>query len=220
MHEIVVAHKGITLRHCLQRMLAFCALDAYRAYDRRGALLNAEHGDVIHEDHVHCVNAMHARCPLVAWQPFIPGERFLGRLPQGVHLLEMPDQDWPETRDSVAGVIAEITNRRSIGIAAATKVLALKRPDLVPACDAQLVTWCNVSSYYHSERAAQTMDRLREIGRAGDNLATLRSLQAELATRELDGEPIRLSTTRILEVLCWMATTDRYTEMLRLLGWE
>lgn len=220
MPSISLDIEGDVLCHCVERMLVFCALDAYRKYDLRGAELNEVHGDIIHRDHVQCINVMNARSPVAAWECLMPADALLGGLPPDRHLLEMSDEQWEETRDPVREVIEQMTSVSGIGLAAATKMLALKRPDLVPACDAQLVEYFGIEGSTDADKAVELMGRFRSIAQDSENLNALASLKAELENHELFGCPIQLSTTRILEALCWMETTESHRGLWHVMGWE
>jgi hypothetical protein len=99
-------------------------------------------------------------------------------------------------------------------------MLALKRPDLIPACDAQLVASFQVKDSSDAGKAVALMQRFRAIAAKAGNLDALAALKERLAERELFGHPINLSTTRILEALCWMETDKGYRELWQLLGWQ
>ncbi|MEI6502395.1 MAG: DUF6308 family protein [Armatimonadota bacterium] len=145
----------------------------------------------------------------------------IGSLPTDKHLLEMSEDEWSKLRPKVCAAIDRMTSVTGIGLASATKMLALKRPELVSACDAQLVTYFGVSASPHVAAAMALMERFRVIAAHTDNLDALATIKGELAACTMFGQPVCLSTTRILEALCWMeATEGGYSDLWAALAWD
>ncbi len=221
MITIVPGVAGVApIGYCLERTLVYCALGAYRTYDLRGAALNDECDDAITPEHVGCINSMSAHSPLALWAPFIPGTDLLASLPSDESLLTMAAAEWEATRPQVETAIQTIAETSGIALAGATKMLALKRPRLIPPCDAQLVELFDVDATLStSGKAIALMEAFRWIAQQDDNMASLEAIQEGLALREMFGRPINLSTTRILEVLFWMATHEGFAALWPAMGW-
>ena len=193
-----------TLGNCLGRMLYYCNKMAYKHYDLAGAQLRQDHPNEIVEGDIRCVNAMSARSKHCYWKKLMRRKALIAKLPSDRHLLEMTQEEWDDIKPLLRRVIKVMTSRPHIRLARATKMSALKRPDLIPACDAKLVGHFHIEGSTDAERVIGLMERFREIAKCSGNLDALRAVKAELAEKELFGRPIELSTTRILEALCWM----------------
>lgn len=187
--------------------------------DLRGQDLNQRYGDVINTEYVECTNAMNARAPSSAWEKLMPGTDLLAQLPPDKHWLEMSQQEWEDVQSCIHCVIARMTKVKHIKLTGATKMLALKRPDLIAACDSQLVGFFDLTEDSEADKAIAVMERLRGIVAQPGNQEALCALRKKLAAHKLFGRPIMLSTTRIFEVLCWMETDEGYQSLWGLLGW-
>lgn len=145
--------------------------------------------------------SMAARAPEKWWGGLLDGARrpWLDAVDPTWDLLELPDVEWNEhhVTDHVrAALEAMIGDHR--GLSVATKLLHLKRPALVPILDSLVVDQLGGRGLAGSV----VIEQVRAEGRR--NLDALKRIQDELATVDgADGQPIRRSLVRILDVLLW-----------------
>ncbi len=150
--------------------------------------------------------SMGTRSKRSRWEPIINK----GELPELLKLdptwdlILMDESDWERNQVPVrieAAVDALV--RPYIQIAAATKVLHIKRPALVPVCDADVLGRLGVTE---SEASRATMAVCVDLRREGRRLLEpLSALQVQVA-EELHQQ---ISLVRILEVLIWKSHPNR-----------
>lgn len=145
--------------------------------------------------------SMATRTPDKWWIELLDGvpRPWLAALDPAWTLLDLSDAAWEEARvtDRLRAALKEMVGDHR-GLSVATKLLHLKRPGLVPILDRLVVDQLGGRGL---EGAALTV-HLRAEGLR--NLDALQSIQRELATIVgSDGQPIRRSLVRILDVLLW-----------------
>ncbi len=199
----LVGHRdGVVVRDCIGKLRWFCEHDAYPYYD---ALVDdyRDKPDVITREVLYRANsAMRARSSVRAWQVFLEKPMpELAALPMGVDLVDAPPQQYEEARKRLAACYRILTATPGITDTAASKVLYLKRPELVAISDSYVrhILGVNQRTTY-AEQGLAVADAVREVGRA--NAPLLSWLQSELAGSK--PEPIRLSKARIVDILLWM----------------
>ena len=159
------------------------------------------------DNDVNVINrSMGTRSKRTRWEPIISK----GELPELLtldptwDLILMDEADWE--RNQVPGRIEAAVDalvRPYIQIAAATKVLHIKRPALVPVCDADVLGRLGVTESEASRATVAVCVDLRREGRR--LLEPLSALQVRVA-EELHQE---ISLVRILEVLIWKSHPNR-----------
>src|SRR4051794_6274164 len=92
----------IILSRCEEKLRDFCLHDAYRGYD-----LTATVDDLVTMTQFNAVNdAMKARTPLNAWQPFLAPNTVphLAQVPKDLDLIDSSDPDYAAGRECVRRV--------------------------------------------------------------------------------------------------------------------
>jgi hypothetical protein len=221
--DIIVPKTGQVLTRCEDRMLVFCALDAYGSYDMLGIELGRQHPNRVLREQVKLMNdSMRARSPYDAWEASgllsdeVPG---LAALPPDADLAEMPDEEWHHTKAQLKAAYERVM-RPQIGAAAATKILYLHRPRLVAITDAEVAEFFACQRLPPVDRALAVAEGIRELARFNGNRAALDSIQEHLASRTVGGKPIAVSKARILDALVWMKQRKAYERLWEAYGWQ
>jgi hypothetical protein len=145
--------------------------------------------------------SMATRMPDKWWIELLDGvpRPWLTAIDSSWALLDLSDGVWHDAHVAarVGAALAEMVGDHR-GLSVATKLLHLKRPALVPILDSLVVDQLGG----RGSKATRLVEHMREEGRR--NLDQLRSIQGGLATISgADGQPIRRSLVRILDVLLW-----------------
>ena len=150
--------------------------------------------------------SMGTRSKRSRWEPIISKGELpeLLKLDPSWDLILMDEPDWDQNQVLVRIESAvDALVRPYIQIAAATKVLHIKRPALVPVCDADVLVRLGVTESEAARAAVAVCVDLRREGRR--LLKPLAELQARVA-EELQRH---ISLVRILEVLIWTSHPNR-----------
>jgi hypothetical protein len=145
--------------------------------------------------------SMAARAPEKWWSGLLDGATrpWLDAIDPAWDLLELADAAWDEHRVTdrlKAALDAMVGDHR--GLSVATKLLHLKRPALVPILDSLVVDQLGGRGL----EGSALIEHARSEGQR--NLDALQGIQRALATLiGTDGQPIRRSLVRILDVLLW-----------------
>jgi Family of unknown function (DUF6308) len=145
--------------------------------------------------------SMATRMPDKWWIELLDGvpRPWLAALDPAWTLLDLSDAAWEEghVTDRLRAALKEMVGDHR-GRSVATKLLHLKRPALVPILDSLVVDQLGGRGL----EGSALIEHVRAEGRR--NLDALQSIQRELATIVgPDGQPIRRSLVRILDVLLW-----------------
>ena len=110
------------------------------------------------------------------------------------------DEKWSSLRPKLESLLRKMTSIYGIGVAKATKILHLKRPQLFPVLDSYVVQFLTAKTVSSSPRdsslALKTLDVSREIIRTQlDEFTKLQTNMSDL--------PISLTIVRLFDILCW-----------------
>lgn len=193
--------------NCIEKLIDFCRHDAYPRYD----LVGYQHlaaSDTIQSELLRAINGpMRARSPRTAWEPFL--DRPLPELAQvsvDVDLIAAPEESYEEAREHLRACYAALTGGKWITDMAASKLLYLKRPNLVAISDSYIRRALGVADpkpgeymggAHYAARGVAVADAVRDAGRANREL--LDELQTALA-----GQGFEMSLARIMDVLIWV----------------
>lgn len=184
-----------------QHLQRFFTVDGSLKYDSWIASGESPQNRIVWED-VHAMNrSMSARCPHKYWQHFYDSGGdlpVLAAIDPEWNLFAMSETQWKERQ--VLDLLGELFTaiiRDGIGIPRATKVLHIKRPALIPVCDAYVLQLLGIPGTSASSGLA-AVAQIRTAGRA--NLRVLQELQLRLKE-----EPPNVSRTlvRITDALIW-----------------
>jgi hypothetical protein len=200
---------GEPVRDCEAKLRDFVRYDAYLDYDRDGARAEPR-PDMMSEAQLRAVNtAMRARSSTKAWRPFLntPFPE-LARIPTAVDLADSAE---PEV-DAALGLVKAAVQRLCvpwITDMAATKMLHLKRPRLVAISDEYVRRALGIpESPAGAGRAIAVARAIRGVALA--NADALQALKEHCdALVDPQGDPVRLSKVRILDILIWIESAGR-----------
>jgi hypothetical protein len=94
-----------------------------------------------------------------------------------------------------------------------TKVLHIKRPQLIPVLDSLVAEQIGARAGEDLSTWVETVERVRAVGRA--NLDELRAIQEHLRSNGISDRTL----VRILDALLWTSSPGSYL-YARLMGWE
>jgi len=119
-------------------------------------------------------------------------------------IYSISNKEWLRLRSKIGKLLTEFLSIKGIGLAKTTKILHLKRPNLIPVLDSFIVKFLldiDISDEErdsHANIGLQTLDRIREI-----------MIKQRLAFEKLVGQmrdlPIKLTPLRMFDILCWTA---------------
>lgn len=200
----------IHITDCLPKLRSFCENDAPKSYDCRIREFD-DVPDAIQDDCVTAANTgMLARTPLSAWKRFLNGSLLeLAQVPTDVDLIQSPEGRYQAARESLRMCYAQLTTQKGITDMAATKVLYLKRPNLVAISDSYVRDALMIRDPdskrfpkrgdWHAARGVAVADAVRFVGQNNQDL--IRDLQESLLA---DNGAWRLSYCRIIDALIWI----------------
>lgn len=178
----------------------------HRSYD---AWIDATQVDPLRRDRIvdgdiTVVNTtMAARTSHEAWAPVIAADdwSWLVALDHAWDLFEMPDEDWAgaQVADLLRVAFAAV-QRRGLQITVITKVLHIKRPNLIPVLDSLVIGQVGGRSSEDVRVWVAIIEHIRRVGLA--NLPGLRAIRAHLLAAGLQER----SLVRILDSLLWTCT--------------
>ena len=202
--HLIGQRKGLVVRNCIAKLRHFCEYDAFPYYDLVGYQYEAENDQFQNQLLSAANKAMMARSPRKAWAVFLDKPLpFLKDIPVDVDLVESSNDAYAAARKLLYACYLNLTGVNYITDMAASKMLYLKRPQLVAISDSYVRealairkpdTRLNRASYF-AEQALTVSDSVRDLGKA--NLETLSYLQEELL-------PQRVSKARIIDILIWV----------------
>jgi hypothetical protein len=161
-------------------------------------------------------NKLGARTHLDYWHPlFIES---ISAIPDGLDLICMTDEEWQSVQQDIEKCLSTLLNNIGIACAVLTKVLHIKRPNLIPVCDSIIIEYMLPRSDIKSAATiTKIMNEFRKDGKR--NLETLSSIKSFL---EQKGWKPALSNLRMLEKLYWMEKVSPYKELwpvMEVQGW-
>jgi hypothetical protein len=204
---------GRIVRRVSRRVEVFCRIDAHSRYDA----VHIAPDDAIAERDVQGANVIGAGILLASWESVtrlgtLPE---LAAIPRDTDLLDADDAAWAAAlRPAVAQLFDRLAAIPHVETPRLTKVLYLKRPALVPVCDATLLHALTGAGVCDPAAGLRVLDLLRRVGRA--HAAPLARAAAFAAERGFPG----LSRVRVLEAALSMEADGRYDPLWESLGWS
>jgi hypothetical protein len=185
------------------RIREYCAIEVYRGYDDRHSV-----DDIVSSRDIESANNLYA---MIDCYDNTESRRLLSQSNRIRETLsEIPNKDiftmspeeWTTVREKIKASLAEFLSVKGIGLAKATKILHLKRPNLFPVLDSFVIKFLLNMDISELEKTRQL-----EIGLSALESARKIMIRQEDAftglvdqTRDL---PIRLTAVRIFDILCW-----------------
>ncbi len=126
-------------------------------------------------------------------------------------------QVWNDAISHVQKLLTGCVGVRGVAVATATKVLHLKRPNLIPICDSVVMgrlIQCSDSTN-NVERAMECIERFRTIGGSQENHAVLCKAREHLRQVLQEGNAYHgLSLVKVLDSVLWVDTKVEYWPLL------
>ncbi len=204
---------GRIVRRVARRVEVFCRIDAYPRYDA----VHIATDDAITERDIQGANGIGAGIPPQSWAPVTSLARLaeLAAIPRDADLIDIDDDAWAASMQPlVAALFARLAALPHVETPRLTKVLYLKRPALIPICDATLLHALTGSSACDPSAGLRALDILRRLGRA--HAKPLARAVAFLRERGF----VALSRARVLEAALTMEADGRYEPLWEALGWS
>ena len=187
------------------RIREYCEIEIYQGYDDKHSIDN-----IITKRDIDVANNIYAMIGrydkdenkrLLRHSKSIT--RFLNSIPN-VDIHDVVDSEWPRLRRRIEELLIEFLSIKGIGLSKATKILHLKRPNLIPVLDSHVINFLlginisDIEKRRQVDRGLQALDRIRKT------IINQRSAFEKLAeeTRDL---PIQLTIIRLFDILCWTA---------------
>ena len=198
----------LVIEHPWDHLQTFFTLGGSRKYDSWITSGESAPNRIVRGD-VYAMNrSMRARCPHKYWQSLYDDNDDIPELAvidPGWNLFTMSDVQWKKQNVlRLLDALFTTVIRKGINIPRATKILHIKRPALIPVCDAYVLRLLGIPGTSANSGLAAVI-QIRTAGRA--NLKTLEELQQRLKT-----EPPKLSRTlvRITDALVWGSHPDSW----------
>jgi len=161
-------------------------------------------------------SSMRARSSPDLWTSVFnrPG-KWLSGVDKSWRLFALTDRQWQaDAAPALARCIQHLI-RHGRGVSVGTKVLHIKRPELIPVCDSLVVEQLRFPAPTTGESAVAVIDHLRREG--SRQIEQLRAIQAHLQTVGLER-----SLVRILDGLLWAShpTTRMYPAIEMIQRWR
>lgn len=195
--------RGRPITDCEAKLVDFIVHDAYDDYDRKG-IKSEPRPDVISREQLRLMNsAMRARSSVRAWTPFL--DRPLPELAAIPATADLIDSEEAEINTALEAL--RLTVRRlcvpMIKDTAATKLLYLKRPNLVAISDSYVRDPLGVHAQPGADRAIAVARAIRAVGLHNSSALTALKTYSD-STTKLIQDSVSLSKARILDILIWV----------------
>jgi hypothetical protein len=190
------------------RVREYCEIEVYSGYDDRHSI-----NDQISKEDINAANNLYAmidRYDSSESKRLLNRSRIISNLLSTIpnkDIFDVSNEKWLDLREEIRKLLAEILSVQGIGLAKATKILHLKRPNLFPVLDSlviKLLLHINISDVEKSHQLAvglQALEKAREI-------MTVQKAEFEKLVDQTYDLPIPLTAVRIFDILCW--TTEKW----------
>lgn len=121
-----------------------------------------------------------------------------------IDIYAVSDKEWLRLRSKIEKLLLEFLSIKGIGLAKATKVLHLKRPNLIPILDSFVIRFLLDVNISDEEKSTHVKIGLEALNRVREIIIKQRVAFDKLVeqTRDL---PIQLTPVRMFDILCWTA---------------
>jgi len=187
------------------RIQEYCEIEIYEGYDDKHSI-----NDSITEGDIDAARKLYAMI-----NRYDKGEsrRLLSRSGTiQIYLSSIPNADlhsisaseWTGLKIKIRKLLTEFLSVKGIGLAKATKILHLKRPNLIPVLDSLVIEFLLGVNFSDFEKGKQVDIGLQALDVIRETLIEQREAFEKLSeqTRDL---PIRLTPLRQFDILCWTA---------------
>ena len=205
---LIQLRDDIVFQHPEDRIREYCEIEIYQGYDDQHTINNTiTHDDVIAANRLFAMIDRYDNTEsdrLFEHSSYIT--KYLIQIPN-VDLHVMSDKHWLVIRHIIQQLLKEMLSVRGIGLAKATKILHLKRPNVFPVLDSfllQFLLGLNISEINKRRHVQIALDAL-------DRTRTRMKLQQEAFQQLVENTqdlPIPLTPVRLFDILCW--TTEKW----------
>ncbi len=183
------------------RIREYCEIEIYREYDGKHSIDNH-----ISRKDIAAANELYALIDtydkdqskrLLQKSKII--SKALAKIPN-TPLHEISDTRWEETKEHIENVLKVVLELKGFGLARATKILHLKRPELFPILDSYVVAFLLADILGTKSKNLRVGLRCMEIARKTirKNITGFETLQ-----KSIKDLPEYLSIVRLFDILCW-----------------
>ena len=193
------------------RVREYCDIEVYAGYDDRHAENNVvSSNDIVAANNLYAMINKHSKTEgsRIQDQSGKISPR-IAEIPQDP-IYMYSDEEWSNLIPKVERLLEKMTSIHGVGIEKIMKILHLKRPELFPPLDNQVIQFLTKKRPSSSSRdislALQSLDASRELIQS--QIEEFTELQSSL--HDL---PIPLTVARLFDILCW--TTYKWDIMRR-----
>jgi len=181
------------------RIFEYCEIEVYRGYDDKHSINhNISRKDVDAANELYAMIDRYDKGEsrrLLSHSDNISS--ILSLIPNR-DIFAVSDKEWLELRGNIERLLVEFLSIRGIGLAKATKILHLKRPNLIPVLDSFVIKFLLDVNVSDVNIGLMALDRIRGIMRK-------QRIAFEKLVEQTRNLPIRLTPVRMFDILCWTA---------------
>lgn len=205
---MIKLRKGIVFENPQQRIREYYSIEICHGYDDKHSIDN-----IVSRQDIDAANNLYA---MIDRYDNTESERllshskrissFLSMLqPEDTRpLFDIPDEEWPELRKRIEKLLAEFLSIPGIGLAKATKILHLKRPNIFPVLDSFVVKFLLGINISDTDKTQQLDIGMQALEQTRLIMITQKAEFEKLAKQTHD-LPIPLTEVRMFDILCWTA---------------
>lgn len=205
---VIKLRDDIIFRDPALRIREYCAVEIYHGYDdKHNVSDNLSQGDITAANEL---AAMIDRYDKTESSRLLSHDRSISNLLSPIpntDIFAFTDEEWLKLRRNIRKLLAEFLSIKGIGLAKATKILHLKRPNLFPVVDSFVIKFLLGTDISGFEKSRQLDIGLKALDKAREIITNQKFEFEELAEQTSD-LPIALTPVRMFDILCW--TTEKW----------
>jgi len=121
-----------------------------------------------------------------------------------IDIYAVSSKEWVGLRSKIEKLLVEFLSIKGIGLAKATKILHLKRPNLIPILDSFVIRFLLDVNISDEEKSSHVNIGLQALDRAREIIIKQR-VAFEKLVEQIRDLPIQLTPVRMCDILCWTA---------------
>lgn len=187
------------------RIQEYCEIEVCQGYDDKHSV-----NDIITKEDVLAANELYAninRYDRYESKRLLSRSKSISRILStisNVDILHVKGDEWPDLRNKVGGLLDQFLSVKGIGIAKATKILHLKRPNLFPVLDSYVIKFLLDIDISQEDKPDQRRIALEALDLIRETMVKQRA-EFEKLGEKLSVLPIPLTAVRVFDILCWTA---------------
>lgn len=191
------------------RIREYCDIEIYRGYDDKHNI-----DDYISKDDIDAANKLYAmidRYDKDESKRLLSHSKSISKLLSSIpnkNISTISGEEWPSLRSKIKKLLSEFLSIKGIGLAKATKILHLKRPNLFPVLDSFVIKFLldinmsdTVEKTRHLDFGLKALEKTRKIIKR-------QNVEFEKLVKQTRDLPIPLTPVRLFDILCW--TTEKW----------